>query len=471
MNQTGIDLLLDGEPLGGVLRLMCEERIESVAGTIQFIDNQVVVNFTVEPMSRLAATLLPGHVMVLDEEEVAPLRFSQTAIFESRLGSLTLIQLGVAQVLTHTLTHPLECRLRPRFTVLAHVGEPYWRRPTTVMAEVGGLTAWMHDGRVTRSGSLNNDERDGGLQNWSLTFHDFDDQVFWFDDSTSTVAIRSLKEINRTDSRDELTVRFRTVVIIERPNESTWTQAMDTVDAIQELVNFLSWSNQQWSYLHCKFGVPTTVDKDYWDSIDFPPPPEIPESWKRTLTSRSNDECEATTKELAFVMPFNELKESSIDDWIQIRDEFEEGLRQILQVIQSPSMTPEVRALQLGAGIERLGFRSLAAKTDADKADRARAKKLFNEIGSEAVRLFPEVFGSWSESANHNYQSMKHLGRAGEVPTVGDLARTNDLTVLVFQIWLAKKLGASDERLRAHIRDSWRFSSDYSRIADPSEIR
>lgn len=77
----------------------------------------------------------------------------------------------------------------------------------------------------------------------------------------------------------------------------------------------------------------------------------------------------------------------------------------------------------------------------------------------------------WSESANHNYQSMKHLGRAGEVPTVGDLARTNDLTVLVFQIWLAKKLGASDDRLSAHIRDSWRFSSDYSQIADPSEIR
>lgn len=66
---------------------------------------------------------------------------------------------------------------------------------------------------------------------------------------------------------------------------------------------------------------------------------------------------------------------------------------------------------------------------------------------------------------------MKHLGRAGEVPTVSDLARTDDLTVLVFQIWLAKNLGASDDRLSAHIRDSWRFSSDYSRIADPSEIR
>ena len=162
--------------------------------------------------------------MVLDDEKVAPLRFSQTAIFESRLGSLTLIQLGAAQVLTHTLTHPLECRLRPRFTVLAHVGEPYWRRPTTVMAEVGGLTAWMHDGRATRSGSLNSDERDGGVQDWSLTFRDFGDQVFRFDESSLTVTIRSLKEINHTDSRDELTVRFRTVVIAERSDESTWTQ-------------------------------------------------------------------------------------------------------------------------------------------------------------------------------------------------------------------------------------------------------
>lgn len=148
MNQTGIDLLLDGEPLGGVLRLLCEETVESAAGTIQFVDNQVVVNFTVEPMSRLAATLLLGHVMVLDNQEVAPLRFSQTAIFESRLGSLTLIQLGVAQVLTHTLTHPLECLLRPRFTVLAHVGKPYWRWPTMVMVEVDSLDARWADYQI-----------------------------------------------------------------------------------------------------------------------------------------------------------------------------------------------------------------------------------------------------------------------------------------------------------------------------------
>lgn len=470
MNQTGTKLLLDGEPIGGFLRLRCGDEVENLPGTIQLVGNQVVVSCAVEQMTRLAATIMPGHIMILGDEEITSASLSNTATFDSRLGSATLIQLGNPEILTHTLTHPLEFRLRPRFTVLADIEEPYWRRPTKVFAEIGGLTAWMHGGRVVRSGSLNYDESGDDASWWRLTFRDFEDQVFRFDNASSTVTIRSVHSIIRPDARDELAIRFRTTVAVERASETTWTQALDTIDAIQELINFLSWSNQQWGYLYCKFGRPTAVDNDFWNSIGSPPPPEVPESWERTLTSRARDDIEETTKSLEFVMPFDELKESSIDDWFQIREEFSEGLRQVHQVIKSPTMTPEVRALQLGAGIERLGFRSLAAKTDVQKADRARAKKLFNEIAAEAVRLLPETFGQWSEKANHNYQSMKHLGREGEVPTVGELARTNDLTVLVLQIWLAKKLGASDDNLRVQIRESRRFTSDYSRIKDPSEL-
>lgn len=470
MNQTGTDLLLDGEPIGGFLRLWCGDEVENVPGTIQLVGNQVVVSCAVEQMTRLAATIMPGHMMILGDEEIKPASLSQMATFDSRLGSATLIQLGNPEILAHTLTHPLEFRLRPRFTVLAKIEEPYWRRPTKVFAEIGGLTAWIHGGRVMRSGSLNYDENGGGANCWRLTFRDFENQVFRFDDASSTATIRSLHTIERPDYRDELAVRFRTTVTVERTSQTTWTQALDTIDAIQELVNFLSWSDQQWSFLYCKFGLPTKVDNDFWSSMGTPPPPEVPEPWERTLTSRARDDIEETTKSLKFAMPFDELKESSIDDWLQIREQFAEGLRQVHQVIKSPTMTPEVRALQLGAGIERLGFRSLAAKTDVQKADRARAKKLFNEIAADAVRLLPETFEQWSEKANHNYQSMKHLGREGEVPTAGELARTNDLTVLVLQVWLAKKLGASDDNLRRRIRESWRFTSDYSQIEDPSEL-
>lgn len=471
MNQSGIDLLLSGHSIGGFLRLRCDEEIESVPGTIQLIDNQVVVSLIIEPMTPLAATLMPGHMLVLNGEEIVPVDYSQMATFDSRLGGATLIQLGHPEILSHTLGYPLECRLVPRFTVLAHIDEPYWRRPTVVMAEVGGLAAWMHGGRVVRSGSLNYEENADDTNRWRLTFRDFDNRVFPFDNSSSTVTISSSHEIDRPNSSDELSVRFRATATIERPNEITWTEAIDTIDAIQELINLLSWSDQKWGHLHCKFGLPTAVDNDHWNSIGTPSPPELPESWIRTLTLRSRDASEEATKRLEFVMPFNELKENSIGDWLRIRAEYGKGLRQVLQVIESPSMTPEVRALQLGAGIELLGFRSLANKTDFKKADKARAKKLFDEIAAEAVRMLPDTFGQWAETANHNYQSMKHLGRKGEVPTVGELARTNDLTVLVFQIWLAKKLGASDDNLREQIRESWRYSSDYSRVADPTEIR
>lgn len=470
MNQSGIDLLLSGHSIGGILRLRCGEEVESVPGTIQLIDNQVVVSLIVEPMTPLAATLMPGHMLVLNDEEVAPVVYSQMAIFDSRLGRATLIQLGHPEILAHTPMYPLECRLAPRFTVLARIDEPYWRRPTVVMAEIGGLAAWMHGGRVVRSGSLSYEENGGDTNSWRLTFRDFDNRVFPFDNSSSTVTISSSHEIKRPDSSDELSVQFRATAIIERPNETTWTESIDTIDAVQELINFLSWSDQRWGHLHCKFGLPTAVDNDFWNSIGTPLPPELPESWERTLTSRSRDASEQTTKRLEFAMPFEELRENSIDDWLRIRAEFGKGLRQVLQVIKSPSMTPEVRALQLGAGIELLGFRSLADKTDSNKADGARAKRLFNEIAAEAVRILPGTFGQWAENANHNYQSMKHLGRKGEVPTVGELARTNDLTVLVFQIWLAKKLGASDDHLKEQISGSWRSSSDYSRVADPSEL-
>lgn len=426
MNESGIDLLLDGEPIGGVLRFPCGAEEERVSGTIQLIRNQVVVSFTSDPMTPLAAALMPGHKLVLNGEEIVPLSASQMAFFDSRLGSITLIHLGSPEILPHTLTYPVEFRLRPRFTVLASIEEPYWRRPTMVMAEIGGLAAWMHGGRVTRSGSLKYEPTVDDTNHCLLSFRDFAESTFQFDDSISTVTLRQLHALSRSDSRDELAIRFRSTAIIERSSETTWTQALDTIDAVQELVNFLSWSNQDWSFLHCKFGIPTTVDNDYWDSIGVPPPPEFDERWSRTLTVRSREDHPAT-KNLEFIMPFDELTKSSIDIWFQLRDEFGEGLRQMLQVVKAPSMTPEVRALQLGAGVERLGFRSLAAKSNSKKADRVAAKKLFREIAAEAVRLLPEAFGAWSENANNNYQFMKHLGRDGVAPTVGELARTNDI--------------------------------------------
>lgn len=468
MNQSGIELLLEGKPLGGVLRLRCEETVESVAGTIQLIENQVVLTFTVEPMSRLAATISRGHVLVVNGEEVLPLAFSQMAIFDSRLGSMTLIQLGEPEVLSHNLTHPLECRLRPRFTVLDRVDEPYWCRPTIAMAEIGGLAAWMHDGRVTRSGTLNCGEAVGGIKNCSLSYRDFGEKAFHFGDSSSTVTVRSHQTVNRSDNRDELAIRFRSVAIVEWTNETSWTQALETIDAIQELINLLTWSNQQWRFLHCKFGRPTEVDYEFWESTATSPPPELPEPWSRTLTARSRDDIQATSRELRFVMPMSELTDGSIDQWFRIREEYSEGLRLILQVIKSPTMAPEVRALQLGTGIERLGFRSLEAKTNSNKANVAFNVKRFEEIADEAVRLFPEAFEEWAVKANNNYQAMKHLKR--KRPTVRELARTNDLTVLVVQIWLAKRLGASDSNLKTQILESWRFKSDYSPIPDPSEL-
>ena len=134
-----------------------------------------------------------------------------------------------------------------------------------------------------------------------------------------------------------------------------------------------------------------------------------------------------------------------------------------------PNVTAEVETLLLGAAIERLGYKSIETRISKTKANNTPTVDQFGEVGAEAVRLFPDSFAAWAETANRHYQSMKHLRH--EQPSLGDLKRVNDRSILAVQLWLAKQLGATDEHLEHFARSSPRFDSHYSLIPDPAQLK
>ena len=93
MNQNGVKLLLDGQPIHGVLRLETDSEPLNQPGTITLVENQIQVSFAIEPHSPLAATFQPGTAIQIEDAEVEPVEISQKAVFNSRLGPVTLVQL------------------------------------------------------------------------------------------------------------------------------------------------------------------------------------------------------------------------------------------------------------------------------------------------------------------------------------------------------------------------------------------
>lgn len=81
--------------------------------------------------------------------------------------------------------------------------------------------------------------------------------------------------------------------------------------------------------------------------------------------------------------------------------------------------------------------------------------------------MFPTELNDWIKQANNAYQSVKHLDR--EMPPIGKLAEINDRTSLVIQIWLADRLGATEEDIKAYVSSNPRMSSSFVKIPDPSE--
>lgn len=447
--------LVRGEPVGGVLDLSAGEELYALPGSISIRDGRVNVRVTVDLDSPLYSTFLPGMSVVIDGVTAQPLRLGQVGQFRSRFNPVTLVQLGDPFPLGHRLGSPPEIEFEPRLTFFDRVDGLDWRKPLAAKFTVDGLTEWMHDSYVTRSVELDRTPLEKGISELALKTCDFDPIGFELTISEMSIEIASEVELQRYDDEDAVKLKFLSNFSLFR-DRMTWSEALEFARFFQELLEINCWTDLQSSNLKVKLPHAGHDDgQSGWIKV-------------RNKGWRERSASTVIERRYKFILPFGSLTGDSLDRWFTIREEYSHAFELFLQVLHSDLVSPEVQALELGAAFESLGYRIIAKRFSKSRANNTNAEEFFNLVGEEALRLAPEIFEGWAQKANKQYQAMKHLRRS--LPSTGEIAQVNDRSTLVFQIWLARQLGADEKAIEGYIASSARARSSYARLPDPSEL-
>ena len=444
-----------GESLGGTLLLEMSGSQVSMGGWIEWEGPKLIIKVSVDPSSEVYADFLNGFAISENGNLRTPREIGDPVYFRSRLGDVTVLQLGKPFLETFTIGFPIEVKFYPRFVLFDLVPAQQARIPCRAKAQIGGLTHWLHDSYVTRSIDLATTDEGLDSPYLEVTLRTRDFKPFEFGVDGATVEMSSMAVPERDRTRDALMISFHSMVEIDFDQVVKWNDFVETLLHVQDLVNLLCWRGLSPSLFHVKFRGEVSCGSQAWTRV-------VNANFERSEDTDAD-------RRYSFVMPFQRLNSEALSIWFMKRAEYAHAMGLFSQVIMAPQMSHEVRALQLGAGIEALGFKILAREIGEEKADKKRAVNFFRRVAQDAKRIFPDDFQNWAVIANENYQAMKHMKRTR--PSPGLVAEINDRSTLVIQIWLASTLGASDEEIRQYVEGSPRFTSAYAKMPDPSDLQ
>lgn len=476
MNTEYLKQLRRGEHLSGFLMWRDGDETFSVPGVILLEQSgQVVIRLILHSESRIKLGFDSGTYAVANGVQIKPILIPEVCSFDSNGGVLTLVQSRRHRRFTELIGHPVELAICPRYVISRHIESPHWKHPVEMRAEIEGLDAWICSGTPGRSISLDRDSETYPLKDRvTLESFDYKPQVFSVKASGKDFRLRvaPLSESFRGDNGEEIGIRFRSVLEVSSQGEKmTWDEALKEVRYLRELLMLLAWKTLHAMNLQGRFGQSQGCNKDFWESIGLQAP-EVPPvgDWADIFNSKFSLSKPSNTQKpgYSYIVPFHEFDQEMLDNWRHTREYYSHPIQLFIQTIDNYQMAPEVKALQLGAGIESLGFKVQEKKTSIKSADGKTAMQLFRKVEQPARKIFPNLFKNWSTDANEVYQAMKHLNR--ELPDTGEIAKLNYQSILIIQIWLAHELGASELSIKCYVEERIAQVPTYSKVEDPSML-
>lgn len=477
MNRGYLKHLRQGGQLSGFLTWSVGDDTHTVPGVIVLEESrQIVIRLILHSWSPIKLGFDAGICVNGRGEEIEATPIPEVCVFQSPGGALTLIQARRSQGFTEVMGNPVEVPIRPRYVIPSHIEPPYWKHPVELRAEIGGLEDWVSSGALGRSISMIRDTESFSSKD-KIILEFFDHRAQTFSSRAQGTALRlkinPLSETFRGELGEEIGIRFRFALeVSSQTGKLNWANAQKEIQNFQELLMLMAWKPFAATNLQGRFGQNDNQDKHFWESIGFPAPPKEPlvSDWidifnSNFLVSQASSYGRSSN---SYIVPFSEFGQSMVDEWGSLRQTKYHAIQLFVQTITTPQMAPEVKALQLGAGIESLGFKLQEENTSTKSADRKSAFQLFSLVGTPVTELFPKTFATWAKDANDIYQAMKHLNR--QLPDTGEIARINYLSVLAIQAWLASELGASKSAIKSYLNQRLTSAPTYSQIDDPSEI-
>lgn len=363
-----------------------------------------------------------------EHERPAP-KVPSELIFQDSNGEATLV--GCRGAGYHTNFFIGTGLIRVGAAVLGATSSSY-REVNGLRSEVSGLRAWLG---TTSINTTHTYAKEDGLRKTSVVVT-----------SPEPISIPGTSIILRptysyTRNHRQGSFEIRDVIQVEHTTEqeSPWRGHIGAQRAIRDLLAISRWRDESL--------IPTAVFRqdDPIESVDGTPSQR--EKWLKVLDDSSDSPKEENTR-IAHFIEYAELGPNGVARWISLRNDFSRAIDPAVSSIYLQDVTAEVRLTQIAIALEALGY--LIAIRD-DGASEATARNLsfrqrIERIADDVEGVLPFIIDGWSQRVADSYNAVKHANRA--LPDAAEVANGWRECVLLFRVWVARKLGVDATALQ-----------------------
>lgn len=315
-----------------------------------------------------------------------------------------------------------ECRIGINYAVFC--GEPGVDYSTVngLMTRVEGLGRWFGH----RSVQHNLEDRERSKDEFSLTITSPRTQRLDAGLNLSIVAgadwrlpgepgLTHLEEIGS----------IRTTVQRARP----WMDHLDRHQAVHQLLEISAWKPlgfQEIRVMHNRDPERVMSGRavgDRWAPVQTY---SLPETHDETRTE--------------FLFTFQDIGAAGVRRWLRLREQFSRGIHAMTFSTRRSGMSLDGLISDSGIGLEEIGYRIDVLQGGG--ARRGHHAHLL-EISSEVEDLLPFDGTDWATESTTIYNGVKHADTPD--PSARDLQQMLIKNRLVFRVWLARRVGVSDE--------------------------
>jgi hypothetical protein len=339
--------------------------------------------------------------------------------------------------LGHRMTSPgtSEGRLAIGMAVLGATPGQDYRLVNGMQSVTPGIGLWLGQRSLERSPVYDDESRLSGLN------------LEWSRESPIRISrrlnlfIRSGFEFRDVVPGDQAILEdqfyMETLVSRARP----WRDHLELHVALQDLVALADWQALDFA------GLVVTRDADPARTMDGK---SHGRQWLQAQIS-GLPQRRSSPRKPRYLFGFEDLGSRGVARWFDLRLKLPRVTQPIVLSLRQEYVPLQAQLLQVGAAVEALGFHLAFKDTRSKrKASEEPFKEQADRVVADLGGAFVPVTDAWSQQLRVAYRGAKHADRT--LPQPEDTIHLLRTTRLILRLWIARRLGVPEERLRRNAR-------------------
>ena len=310
--------------------------------------------------------------------------------------------------------------------------------------EIEGMAEWLNFGALKVIPKFYEDEKFLRVQSVDTSVKSAGEILI-----NDSMKFESGFTVNRNNQMTELSHKVSDTFETYSKKPVPFDEGLKTHDAIRDLLMISSWSSHQFTSIYVSHNSEKSVTGG--------------KKWLKVISNRWGPAESVETKEKDFIFIYQDIEESGVRLWLDIRNNYSRALDPILSTIRLDCGTIENELFALCAGVEALGRYIARDYPEKSFEDGGRAylqdalQNIINQI-SEGILPYVRKDGEdvngkvlhnlpdWADKINNAYNSVKHSG--GEEMNYDAIFEAIDMLKIIIVSWIGVRLGVKPEVLR-----------------------